>query len=90
MKYPEVTDMVRDALIAKGFDGLWSDDGECACDVSDLAPCGDMRETCKAGYKIPGCTCGEGCDFHIGTLEAKARAAARKERDDDDDATTAT
>lgn len=64
-KYPTAREMVRQYLIDHGFDGLCSDDAECACEVGDLAPCGEMYDTCWAGYKRP-CDCGEGCDFHIG------------------------
>jgi hypothetical protein len=64
---PDVLTIVRDALRAGGYDGLYSDVSECACLVDHLEPCGDMNSDCRAGYKRPGCDsgCGEGCDFHV-------------------------
>ena len=55
-------------LDANGFDGLASD--ECACDIADLAPCGNIGPDCQAGYKAscPGgeeCDGDGECDFHI-------------------------
>lgn len=51
-------------LTLRGFDGLWSQ-GECACKVDDLYPCGE-RQNCQPGY-LTTCppTCGEH-DWHIG------------------------
>jgi hypothetical protein len=61
---PTITDMVKATLIARGFDGLFNDVGECACDVDALFPCSEPGGHCIAGYKAP-CECGEGCDFDI-------------------------
>lgn len=60
-----ILDIVRRYLSAGGFDGLYSADGECACDTDDLAPCGETPQDCRAGYKVP-CpsTCGAH-DWHI-------------------------
>lgn len=60
-----VIDIVKKALMDSGYDGLYSESGECACDTSDLAPCGEMGQDCVAGFKVP-CpnTCGEH-DWHI-------------------------
>lgn len=61
-------DIVKEYLVANGYDGLYCD--ECSCLPDDLFPCGgsggDWILDCTAGYKIDGCTCGEGCDFHTG------------------------
>ncbi len=45
----KVVDMVKMHLKANGFDGLYSD--ECGCELSDLAPCGEIQGDCRAGYK---------------------------------------
>ncbi len=60
-----VVDLVKQSLIARGYDGLYSEAGECACDTSDLAPCGEMQHDCIAGFKVP---CPQDCgehDWHI-------------------------
>lgn len=48
-----------------GYDGLWNPDGDCACQVSDLYPCGERGDNCSPGYKIP-CPQGDGCDLGCG------------------------
>ena len=60
--------VVAAALVAGGYHGLCADGGECACTADDLAPCGEMGDTCIAGYVTP-CSgdCGEQHDWHIGT-----------------------
>jgi len=57
--------IVAEYLEKNGFDGLFNGFCDCACELSDLFPCGepDIHE-CRAGYKRP-CNCGEH-DFHIG------------------------
>jgi hypothetical protein len=59
-----VKDIVKEYLIANGYDGLVTDLEECACDVSDLIPCCEPCELCQAGHKVP-CDCGEEHEFHI-------------------------
>jgi|GEM_PF-880554 len=39
------------------FDGLYNEDGECACVLDDLAPCGEMSEMCRLSYKNNCCMC---------------------------------
>ncbi len=65
---PDVIEIVKSWLRGHGYDGLYNE-GECACVVADLAPCGEIGHDCKAGYKTDGCTedCGLGCNFHVGT-----------------------
>ena len=51
------------------FDGLVSSCGSCACKAGDLAPCGNMDESCKLGHLTECvsdecCLDGE-CDWHI-------------------------
>lgn len=62
---PDVKEMVAEYLKEKGYDGLYSEDGECGCELADLAPCLAMGTHCRAGYRVDGCACGEGHDFHI-------------------------
>ena len=59
-----VKEIVEAYLKANNFDGLFAD-GLCSCEVGDLAPCGEMQETCQAGHKMK-CDCGENCNWHIG------------------------
>lgn len=60
-----VLDFLRRNLKTYGYDGLYNLAGECACLVSDLAPCSNLdADHCHPGYRAP-CDCGEGCDFHI-------------------------
>lgn len=66
-----VVGMAGAYLKANGFDGLYRD-GECACLLSDLAPCDEIDPGCTSGYKSK-CTSGEDCpdeagdcDFHVG------------------------
>jgi len=74
MTTPTVTKMVELHLVANGFDGLFSP-SECACEIGDLAPCGEIQHDCQAGYKIP-CQCGEGCDFDITEEKPSAKGEA--------------
>ena len=69
-----VIEMIRDYLTRNKLDGLYEEDGECACLVSDLAPCGTMGISCSGGIKEP-CDCGEH-DWHIKKTPAKPLADA--------------
>ena len=69
---PEVAEMVKSALIAGGFDGLFNMDGGCACLVGDLSPGNCLSENCEAGFKkeypdrkCGGSDCDGECDFHV-------------------------
>lgn len=46
-----VIEMVAEYLKQNGYDGLYSDDGECACEIGDIAPCNTIGEQCHAGYR---------------------------------------
>jgi len=52
---PTVPEMVARYLRLLHFDGLWREDGEdgCGCGLDDLAPCGEMTDGCRAGYRWP-------------------------------------
>ena len=47
----EVHQIVREYLNNRGYDGLFNINGECACLLDDLAPCGEMSMHCKVGFK---------------------------------------
>ena len=46
-----VGEIVREYLVAHGYDGLYNDE-ECGCCLSDFMPCdGDFIIDCRVGYK---------------------------------------
>lgn len=47
----DVIDMVAEKLTEDGFDGLVNDNGECGCELGDLAPCGQIESSCMQAYK---------------------------------------
>lgn len=51
MRGKAVHNIVVDYLKDQSLDGLASDELGCDCELSDLAPCGDMRGTCLAARK---------------------------------------
>ncbi len=59
-----VKEIIKKYLNENEFDGLYQP-GECACEKSDLAPCGETPLDCLAGYKIPGAS-GMSFDWDIG------------------------
>ena len=70
-----VADFLPGWLKGHGYDGLWSEVGECGCKLDDLRPCcSDSIDECQAGYlgrcadddenKCEGCACGG--SWHIG------------------------
>lgn len=64
---PTLKSLVSSALKDYGYDGLYNPDGDCACSIDMLMPCGEPLPECVAGYRVDGCdeSCGMGCDFHI-------------------------
>lgn len=68
-----VHDIIKGYLVANNFDGLFNEE-YCACQLSDLFPCGECFDTCEPGYKTP-CDgpyddpdkswCGGDCNFHV-------------------------
>lgn len=60
-----VEEIVGQYLKEHGFDGLYSEDRECACEIDDLMPyCDENLAGCSPGYKTP-CDCKENHPFHI-------------------------
>lgn len=53
-----VKEIVVQYLVQSGYDGLLNLDGECGCELSDLAPCDQMQEACRPGYKA---VCTDAC-----------------------------
>ena len=51
-----VQDIVKEYLVAHGYDGLCNPDAGCGCVFYDLAPCGEWCSDCVPEYKhyIPG------------------------------------
>lgn len=69
----DVREIVEVWLKENNFDGLYSDGGECACELSDLQPCGENFSDCSPGMKKTWdemteeqqARCESGCDFYI-------------------------
>ena len=58
----DVADIVEAYLKKNGYDGLWNEDGECACLLEDLFPCEAIHvDDCHPGYKV---TCPPECGEH--------------------------
>jgi hypothetical protein len=72
MSEQTVDSILQSWLKANGYDGLFSAWAECACTNDDLAPCGSIRMDCQAGYRVNGCDCGEGHEWHISSIKPNA------------------
>ncbi len=46
-----VIKIIEEYLKKNNYSGLYDEYGECGCQMSDLAPCGDMQPDCKPGHK---------------------------------------
>jgi hypothetical protein len=42
---------LREWLSLRGYEGLYCEDCECGCELSDLMPCGEGYQSCSPGYK---------------------------------------
>jgi len=75
-----VRTIVRQRLIADGFDGLCDAGGECGCETDDLMPCFDLLDNsnnvpaCQPGYRTA-CDCGDH-DWHMSPTREENPAAA--------------
>lgn len=80
----EVIEIIKKYIEDNGYDGLYQTEGECACKIDDLYPCGEGGLECNVGYKTPcpkiedpegeyHCEClGKEGDWHISaTKESK-------------------
>ena len=47
----DVLDIVKNWLTDNNYDGLYSEGGECACELLDLQPCGENFSDCHPGIK---------------------------------------
>lgn len=56
-----VLGMIESYLLTNGYDGLFNEDGECACEVGDLAPGDCLNAKCCAGIRAP---CPDECGEH--------------------------
>ena len=45
-----VKDIIHHDLEVNNYNGLFNCNSDCACEVTDLAPCGEIRLDCQAGY----------------------------------------
>lgn len=81
----DVMSMVESYLKEHGYDGLLQEDGECACLLGDLAPCGEMQASCRAGHRVecdPNADeddrpngCDGKCGFHV--MQGKRQEASK-------------
>ena len=55
-----IREIIREYLVANGYEGLVNADAECGCDLEDLMACSEPGVTCKAAYRYD-CT---KCDLH--------------------------
>ncbi len=46
-----VIEIIKQYLVENEYDGLYNEDIDCACELSDLAPCGQTMAECTSGYK---------------------------------------
>lgn len=69
-----IIEIIEAALRESGYDGLYSEDGECACRIGDLIPYDCVSAECRPGVVGPcdprTCPEGGGCDWHIGRRPA--------------------
>jgi len=49
---PNVCDIVRESLTVRGYSGLSNKVKACSCDISSLAPCGDIHGDCRAFFMV--------------------------------------
>lgn len=68
------SDLIKEALADRGYDGLYNPDTECGCTLDDFAPCGEWFGWCVPGVRrepgsVPECgacqSVGPGADFCV-------------------------
>jgi len=62
MSNPTVKEIVKNWLKEHGYDGLYSDEYQCCCDLDDLMDCDFFHWDCRVGYKAS-CNDGECCEM---------------------------
>ena len=77
----DLKSIVAGWLAENGYDGLYSRH-DCACEVSDLMPCGEPGQDCAPGYKGPcvpsECAADGDCDWHIHVARPTVERGERK------------
>jgi hypothetical protein len=76
-----VKQIVEAWLKEHSYTGLYDDDCECGCELSDLMPCDLSGCNCKAGYK---CKCDDNCE-HEGAGESDWHISANKPKETSND-----
>jgi hypothetical protein len=74
-----VDDIIKHDLEVNEYDGLFNRNSDCACEVTDLAPCGEISLDCQVGY-YQKATKEQG--FVIGTI-AKINRRSKYEKSND-------
>lgn len=61
-----VEKIITEYLDKNNYRGLLNKDGECGCDIKDLAPCENMNMDCEPGYLLECSICEimESCYLH--------------------------
>jgi hypothetical protein len=67
-----VSKIIAEYLKTNGYDGLMNEN-DCACELSDLIPCGEDFSLCEPGWKKP-CDCGDH-EFHITNFKPESLTA---------------
>ena len=57
--FVNVKEIVEQYLRTNGFDGLYSELGECGCGIGDLMPCDSPCDICEPAFKRYCPCCGE-------------------------------
>lgn len=70
MLTPTAEQLLIAGLTAGGYHGLFRDDIDCACQISDLMPCGMSPDGCHAGWRQPP----DGEEFRIGPTKPATTA----------------
>ena len=76
-------DILTEWLKAHHYDGLYDDEGECGCELSDIMPCDEPGMRCSPGVKVPcdgtleACSLGVNCKWHMVAAEPCKHGIAR-------------
>ena len=61
-----VKEIVTSYLVFNGYHGLFNENGECGCQLSDLGPCCEgIQQECIPGYKV---NCTLDCEHDCGSF----------------------